>query len=73
VCGSDAGAKETVGALIEQIPNLRWVDCGELSSARIAETLTALLVSINRAYRVKDSGFRIQGHDTWGTPGARGS
>jgi 8-hydroxy-5-deazaflavin:NADPH oxidoreductase len=73
VCGSDAGAKETVGALIEQIPNLRWVDCGELSSARIAETLTALLVSINRAYKVKDSGFRIQGHDTWGTPGARGS
>jgi 8-hydroxy-5-deazaflavin:NADPH oxidoreductase len=71
VCGSDAGAKETVGALIEQIPNLRWVDCGELSSARIAETLTALLVSINRAYKVKDSGFRIQGHDTWGTPGAR--
>jgi 8-hydroxy-5-deazaflavin:NADPH oxidoreductase len=72
VCGSDAGAKETVGALIEQIPNLRWVDCGELSSARIAETLTALLVSINRAYKVKDSGFRIQGHDTWGSPGARG-
>jgi 8-hydroxy-5-deazaflavin:NADPH oxidoreductase len=73
VSGSDAAAKATVGGLIEQIPNLRWVDCGELSSARIAETLTALLVSINRAYKVKDSGFRIQGHDTWGTPGARGS
>ncbi len=67
--GSDAAAKATVGGLIEQIPNLRWVDCGELSSARIAETLTALLISINRAYKVKDSGFRIQGHDTWGTPG----
>ena len=68
VCGSDPTAKHTVGRLIEQIPNLRWVDCGELSSARIAETLTALLVSINRAYKVKDSGFRIEGHDTWGTP-----
>ncbi len=70
VCGSDAAAKGTVGDLIEQIPNLRWVDCGDLSSARISETLTALLISINRTYKVKDSGFRIQGHGTWGTPGA---
>jgi 8-hydroxy-5-deazaflavin:NADPH oxidoreductase len=66
--GSDAAAKGTVGGLIEQIPNLRWVDCGELSSARISETLTALLVSINRAYKVKDSGFRILGRDSWGSP-----
>ena len=69
LAGSDRAAKETVGELVAQIPNLRWVDCGELSSARIAETLTALLISINRAYRVKDSGFRIQGHDRWGPPG----
>ena len=69
LAGSDRAAKETVGQLVAQIPNLRWVDCGELSSARIAETLTALLISINRAYRVKDSGFRIQGHDRWGPPG----
>jgi NADPH-dependent F420 reductase len=68
VCGSDAEAKETVGALIEDIPNLRWVDCGDLSSARIAETLTALLVSVNRAYKVHDSGFRIVGRERWGTP-----
>jgi predicted dinucleotide-binding enzyme len=46
------------------------VDCGELSSARIAETLTALLISINRAYKVKDSGFRILGRDSWGSPGS---
>ena len=69
LAGSDPAAKQTVGGLIEQIPNLRWVDCGELSAARIAETLTALLVSINRTYKVKDSGFRIQGHDRWGSPG----
>jgi NADPH-dependent F420 reductase len=68
VCGSDAEAKETAGALIEGIPNLRWVDCGDLSSARIAETLTALLVSVNRAYKVHDSGFRIVGRDEWGAP-----
>jgi NADPH-dependent F420 reductase len=70
IAGSDAGAKATVGGLIEQIPNLRWVDCGELSQARIAETLTALLISINRTYKMKDAGFRIQGRDTWGVPGA---
>src|SRR5262245_28335933 len=70
LAGSDAGAKAVVGSLVEQIPNLRWVDCGDLSAARIAETLTALLVSINRTYRVKDSGFRILGREAWGAPGA---
>jgi 8-hydroxy-5-deazaflavin:NADPH oxidoreductase len=70
LAGSDRAAKDTVGELIGQIPNLRWVDCGELSAARISETLTALLVSINRTYKVRGSGFRIEGHDRWGSPGA---
>ena len=68
VCGGDAEAKAIAGALIEDIPNLRWVDCGDLSMARIAETLTALLISVNRTYKVHDSGFRIVGRDAWGTP-----
>jgi hypothetical protein len=68
VCGDDADAKATLGGLIEDIPDLRWVDCGALSSARIAETLTALLISVNRAYRVRDAGFRIVGRDRWGDP-----
>ena len=68
VCGSDAEAKAVVGSLIDDIPNLRWVDCGDLSMARISETLTALLVSLNRTYKVKDSGFRIVGRESWGTP-----
>jgi NADPH-dependent F420 reductase len=70
VCGDDPEAKATVGGLVDQIPNLRWVDCGLLSQARIAETLTALLISINRTYKVHDSGFRITGRDGWGTPGS---
>lgn len=70
VCGDDADAKATIGALIEDIPDLRWVDCGALSSARIAETMTALLISVNRAYRVRDAGFRIVGRDAWGDPRA---
>jgi hypothetical protein len=68
VCGDDADAKATIGGLIEDIPSLRWVDCGSLASARIAETMTALMISVNRAYGVRDAGFRIVGRDAWGDP-----
>jgi NADPH-dependent F420 reductase len=70
VCGDDPEAKATVGGLIDEVPDLRWVDAGLLSQARIVETLTALLVSINRGYKVHDSGFRITGRDRWGRPGS---
>jgi NADPH-dependent F420 reductase len=70
VCGDDAEAKAVVGGLVHDIPNLRWVDAGALSMARIIETMTALLVSVNRTYKVKDSGFRITGRDAWGDPRA---
>jgi 8-hydroxy-5-deazaflavin:NADPH oxidoreductase len=69
VCGDDAEAKGRVGSLLEDIPGLRWVDCGRLEMARVAEPLTALLISINRTYRIKDSGFRIVGREGWGAPG----
>ena len=49
---------------------MRWVDSGRVEMARIAEPLTALLVSINRTYKVKDSGFRIVGRGSWGAPGS---
>jgi hypothetical protein len=68
ICGDDAEAKALVGSVIEQIPGMRWVDCGALSMARITETLTALLISVNRQYKVKESGFRIEGRETWGRP-----
>ena len=68
VCGDDDEAKQVVGGLIEDIPGLRWVDCGALSAARISETLTALMIGVNRRYRVRDAGFRIVGRDAWGTP-----
>jgi predicted dinucleotide-binding enzyme len=35
--------------------------------ARILEPLTALLISVNRRYGIKDSGIRIVGRDGWGT------
>lgn len=68
ICGDDAEAKAVVGGLIEDVPGLRWVDCGLLSQARIAESLTALLISVNRQYKIHDSGFRITGRDGWGPP-----
>ena len=69
VCGTDKDAKATVGGLIDQIPNLRWVDAGDLTQARITETLTALMISINRAYKIRDAAVRITGRDSWGAPG----
>lgn len=68
LCGSDDEAKAVVGELVEAIPNLRWVDAGPLSMARIIEPLTALLVSVNRTYGVGHAGLRIIGRDAWGRP-----
>jgi NADPH-dependent F420 reductase len=68
VCGSDAEAKGIVGDLVDEIPDLRWIDAGDLSMARIVETLTALLVSVNRRYRIRDAAVRITGRDSWGRP-----
>jgi NADPH-dependent F420 reductase len=66
--GDDDVAKATVGALIEEIPNLRWADAGDLSTARITETLTALMISINRTYGMHDAGLRLEGREAWGAP-----
>ena len=68
VCGDDPEAKVVVGSLVRDIPDLRWVDSGALSMARIVETMTALLISVNRTYKVRGAGFRIVGRDTWGDP-----
>jgi len=70
VCGTDKEAKAAVGKLVDLIPDLRWVDAGDLTQARIAETMTALLISVNRAYKIHDAGFRVTGRQAWGRPGA---
>jgi 8-hydroxy-5-deazaflavin:NADPH oxidoreductase len=64
--GDDDEAKSIVGGLVGEIPRLRWADVGELSTARITESLTALLISINRKYRMRDAGVRLTGRDRWG-------
>jgi 8-hydroxy-5-deazaflavin:NADPH oxidoreductase len=70
VMGDDAEAKAAIGGLIEDVEGMRWVDCGGLQMARIAETLTALLISINVRYKIHDAGFRVTGRENWGDPRA---
>ncbi|HMC37674.1 MAG TPA: NADPH-dependent F420 reductase [Actinomycetota bacterium] len=72
LCGVDAEAKAEIGALVEAIPNLRWVDAGSLSMARIVERLTGLMVSINRKYGIHHAGVAITGRKAWGRPEAEG-
>ena len=66
LCGADQEAKAEVGALVDEIPNLRWVDAGPLSMARIVERLTAVLVSVNRNYGIGGAGIAVTGRDGWG-------
>jgi hypothetical protein len=52
LCGDARADKADAAALIERIDGLRCVDCGRLEMARIAESLTALLISVNARYKV---------------------
>ena len=51
VCSDHREAKQQVMGLVQRIPNLRAIDGGALEYARYVESLTALLVNINRIYR----------------------
>src|SRR5215831_1714860 len=56
ICGKDAGAKETVTALGTSL-GLRVIDVGALGNAGPIEGVTALLATINRRYKLKNSGI----------------
>jgi NADPH-dependent F420 reductase len=60
-CGDDEAAKQALFPLIKLIPGLRPIDAGPLEMSGIIETITALLISVNRRYRVHHSGIRITG------------
>lgn len=61
VCGNDDDAKKVVFDLVRALPGARAVDAGPLENSRTVEQLTALLVSLNIRYRVKNAGIRITG------------
>jgi NADPH-dependent F420 reductase len=60
LCGDDAEAKAAVVALGESL-GLRSLDVGPLTNAGPLEGITAVLATINRRYRIKNSGVRITG------------
>jgi NADPH-dependent F420 reductase len=67
VCGDKKADKTRVAALIEEIEGLRAVNAGALETARIVETLTPMLISINIRYKAH-AGIKVTGlpeQDHW--------
>ena len=60
VCGDRKDPKIAAIALIGQIEGLRAIDCGRLEHARITESLTALMISVNIKHKTH-AGIRITG------------
>jgi NADPH-dependent F420 reductase len=60
ICGDRKADKARVAELVERIGGLRAVNAGALEMARIAETLTSLLIAINFRYKSR-AGIRITG------------
>jgi 8-hydroxy-5-deazaflavin:NADPH oxidoreductase len=62
VCGDDAQAKEDVIQLA-LAAGMRGVDAGSLQNAIAVESLSAVIMYINRRYKVKGAGIVITGLD----------
>ena len=60
ICGDRKADKAQLAALIERVPGLRCVDCGRLEMARITESLTPLIISMNVRYKAR-SGIKVTG------------
>jgi 8-hydroxy-5-deazaflavin:NADPH oxidoreductase len=50
-----------VGVALADAAGLRGIDVGPLANSVVAESLTSVLISINRKYKVPDAGIRITG------------
>jgi NADPH-dependent F420 reductase len=60
LCGGDADAKRVVTELGASL-GLRAVDVGALTNAGPLEGITAVLATVNRRYKLKNSGIKITG------------
>lgn len=60
LCGGDAEAKNVVTELGRAM-GLRSLDVGPLTNAGPVEGITAVLATINRRYKLKNSGIKITG------------
>jgi len=60
LCGGDAAAKKVVTELGASL-GLRALDAGPLTNAGPLEGITAVLATINRRYKLRNSGIKITG------------
>ncbi|HEX7300859.1 MAG TPA: NADPH-dependent F420 reductase [Solirubrobacteraceae bacterium] len=60
ICGDRRDDRRRAAELIARVKGLRPVDAGPLEAARIVESLTALLIGVNRRYGTH-AGVRITG------------
>ena len=61
ICG-DPEARKVAAEVVGFLRGARWVDCGGLETARILESLTALLIGINGRYKLHPgAGLRVTG------------
>ena len=61
ICSDNDEAKRLATELAEKIPGVRAVNGGKLENARIAESITALLIGLNIRYKVHSAGMRFTG------------
>jgi NADPH-dependent F420 reductase len=60
VTGDDEAAKNETIQLVEAA-GMKGIDAGPLANAVVAESLTTILIYINKKYKVKGAGIRITG------------
>ena len=61
VCSDDDRARQVASELAVKIPGVRAIDGGKLENARIVESMTALLITLNIRHKVHGSGWRVTG------------
>jgi NADPH-dependent F420 reductase len=58
---SDDKEARAIGIMLAEAATLRGIDAGPLANSVVAESLTSLLIWINRSYKIPDAGIRITG------------
>ena len=60
MAGDDDGAKQTVARLIEDL-GMRGLDAGPIANAAALEAMTPVLIYLNKKYKKKGLGLRVEG------------
>ena len=63
---SDDKEARAIGIVLAEAAALRGIDAGPLANSVVAESLTSLLIWINRSYKIPDAGIRITGLSSGG-------